>query len=167
MDSGVYPADAILKWWASGDHPIRTHIPFHQFQQLSFAHDGVAQVEPGKFNLLGMIKSERIQKPVVQWPVIFEFERAYGVGIRSRESEMQWVKSYMGYMHHVSAVRWWVALRMRYITGSLMLIFGDPMSIFARSVLEPSGNSLPACAQTNRDSPQPNGCGTDCRYPVH
>ena len=38
---------------------------------------------------------------------------------------------------------------MRYITGSRMLRFGDAMSILARSVREPSGNS-PARMRSNR-----------------
>ena len=46
-------------------------------------------------------------------------------------------------------VRWCSARRMRYITGSRMLRFGDAMLIFARSVLEPSGNS-PARMRPNR-----------------
>ena len=40
-------------------------------------------------------------------------------------------------------------VRMRYITGSRMLRFGEAMSILARSVREPSGNS-PAFMRANR-----------------
>src|SRR2546429_268396 len=44
-------------------------------------------------------------------------------------------------MHHASPVRWCGVLRMRYMTGSRRLMLPLVMSIFARSVLLPSGNS--------------------------
>ena len=42
-------------------------------------------------------------------------------------------------MHHLSPVRWWCACRMRYMTGSRRFMFGDAMSIFARSTLRAVG----------------------------
>ena len=52
-------------------------------------------------------------------------------------------------MHHLSPVRWCDACLIRYITGSRMLMLGDAMSIFARSVRAPSGNS-PFSIRSNR-----------------
>ena len=52
-------------------------------------------------------------------------------------------------MHQASPVRWCAAWRMRYSVGSRMLMFGDAMSIFARSTCAPSGNS-PARIRRNR-----------------
>ena len=52
-------------------------------------------------------------------------------------------------MHHLSPERWCEACLMRYITGSRMLMFGEAMSIFARSVRAPSGNS-PFSIRSNR-----------------
>src|SRR5438067_2257073 len=44
-------------------------------------------------------------------------------------------------MHHLSPVLWWDSWRMRYMTGSRRFRFFDAMSILARRVLDPSGNS--------------------------
>src|SRR3990167_8681174 len=44
-------------------------------------------------------------------------------------------------MHHASPVRWCVALRIRYMTGSRRLMLPEVMSILARRVLAPSSNS--------------------------
>src|SRR6267378_1414690 len=44
-------------------------------------------------------------------------------------------------MDHRSPVRWCGVLRIRYMTGSRRLMLPEAMSIFARSVLLPSGNS--------------------------
>jgi hypothetical protein len=44
-------------------------------------------------------------------------------------------------MHHVEPVRWCGFFRIRYSTGSRRFKFGLAMSIFARSVCEPSANS--------------------------
>src|SRR5207247_1193778 len=52
-------------------------------------------------------------------------------------------------MHQASPVRWCVALRIRYMTGSRRLMLPEVMSIFARSVLVPSSNS-PARMRANR-----------------
>ena len=52
-------------------------------------------------------------------------------------------------MHHASPVRGWVAWTIRYRTGSRRLMFGDAMSIFARSTRAPFGNS-PARMRANR-----------------
>ncbi len=46
-------------------------------------------------------------------------------------------------MHHSFPVLWCSSCRIRYSTGSRRLKFGEPMSIFARSVLLPLGNSPP------------------------
>ena len=52
-------------------------------------------------------------------------------------------------MHQASPVCWCDSWRMRYITGSRMLKFGEFMSILARKVRAPSGNS-PAFMRRNR-----------------
>ena len=52
-------------------------------------------------------------------------------------------------MRQASPVRWCDACRIRYSVGSRMLMFGDAMSILARSTREPSANS-PARMRRNR-----------------
>ncbi|BAF61048.1 hypothetical protein PTH_2866 [Pelotomaculum thermopropionicum SI] len=53
---------------------------FNQFPQLPLAHYGVAQVEPGKLDLLRVINAQRVKHPVVQRAVVFKLQGADGVG---------------------------------------------------------------------------------------
>ncbi len=65
---------------ADGRHariiPAADTIFLDQFQQLSLAHHGVGEVEPGEFDLLRVVDVEGIEAPVVQRTVNLEFERA-------------------------------------------------------------------------------------------
>ncbi|CFP65835.1 Uncharacterised protein [Bordetella pertussis] len=54
-------------------------------------------------------------------------------------------------MHHALPVRWWVAWRTRYMTGSRRLMLGEAMSIRARSTRLPSG-CLPSRISRRRSS---------------
>ena len=57
------------------------HVPvLHQLQQLALAQQRVSQVQPVELDLLRMIDAQRFAEPVVQRPVVFEFQRADGVG---------------------------------------------------------------------------------------
>ena len=38
----------------------------HQLQEFSFAHHRIGQIQPGEFDLLGMIDPQLIEKPVVE-----------------------------------------------------------------------------------------------------
>ena len=51
-----------------------------QGQELAFAHDGVVEVEPGEFDLLGVIDAQLIEHPVVEHAVVLELQGADGVG---------------------------------------------------------------------------------------
>ena len=58
-------------------------------------------------------------------------------------------------MHHLSPVLWCDSWRMRYITGSRRLRFGEAMSIFARSTFDCRRGTRPcACDRTGRGSPR-------------
>ena len=69
------------------------HISFlHKLDELAFGKHRIGEVEAGKFRLLGMVYVQRLQHPVVQFPVIHELQGAermrdtlYGVAQRMRE----------------------------------------------------------------------------------
>src|SRR2546425_3382652 len=49
----------------------------HKREQLSLAQDGIAEIQPSKFNLNGARRYRQLfQAPIVKWTVIFEFQRA-------------------------------------------------------------------------------------------
>ena len=47
-----------------------------ELEEFSLAEHRVAQVEPGEFNLPRVVDAERIEVPVIQRTVVFEFQRA-------------------------------------------------------------------------------------------
>ena len=49
---------------------------FNQTQQFAFGHDGVIQVQPSEFPLLGRENAEMFNVPIIQGPVVFKFKRA-------------------------------------------------------------------------------------------
>ena len=60
----------------AGNDPV-----FHQFQQLAFAHDRVAQIQSGKFELPRTRPLDQfVQEPIVQRPVVLELQRADRMG---------------------------------------------------------------------------------------
>ena len=78
-------ADAAPPQPGQGGHarivPALHRAGFHQLQQQTLAHRRVFQAQPGEFDLRRMdIQAELIQHPVVQGPVILEFQGAKGVG---------------------------------------------------------------------------------------
>lgn len=52
----------------------------HELEELAFAHDGVGDVEAGKFDLLGAVEVELGENPFVEGAVYFKLECAEGVG---------------------------------------------------------------------------------------
>ena len=52
----------------------------HQFDQLALAQDGMAEVEAGELDLLGVIDIQGVQQPVVEGAVVLELQGAYGMG---------------------------------------------------------------------------------------
>ena len=53
----------------------------HELEQAAFAHDGVGEVESGKFDLLRVAgHTDLVEDPIVERAVDFEFQRADGVG---------------------------------------------------------------------------------------
>ena len=63
-----------------------------KLNELALGKDGVRQAKAGKLNLLRMVEAQRVQNPVVQFPVVVEFQRAQrmrdsldGVGQAVRE----------------------------------------------------------------------------------
>ena len=125
---------------------------FTSCRKLALAHDRVGQVEAGKLDLLraGTAPRRSVQEPVVQRPVVLKLQGADGVG-----DPLQGIATGRGHS------RTWdrctrrprcgggSACLMRYMTGSRMLMFGEAMSILARRVRAPSGNS-PARIRVNR-----------------
>ncbi|MPM51394.1 hypothetical protein SDC9_98142 [bioreactor metagenome] len=61
--------------------PARNMMIAHQFEQFALAHHRVVQIEPRKLGLdRGVRPVERLQQPVVERPVNFEFQSAERVG---------------------------------------------------------------------------------------
>ena len=123
----------------------------YQLQQLALAHHRIGQIEPGKLDLLRMAGTgELFQKPVVERAVVFEFQGADGMGDPSMESEMA-----VGVVIHgvdapvIAGAVVGGAAGCGTCTGSRMFMLGEAISILARSVREPSGNS-PARIRRNR-----------------
>ncbi len=55
-------------------------MPFlHQLDELALGKQGVREVEPGEFYLLGVINAQRVEHPVIQFAVVVKFQRAYGM----------------------------------------------------------------------------------------
>ncbi len=52
----------------------------HQSHKFSLAHHRVAEIEAGEFDLLRVIDAQLFNEPIVQWPVIFKFQCANGMG---------------------------------------------------------------------------------------
>jgi len=54
--------------------------PLHKAQQLAFAQYRIVDSQAGKLDLLWVIDAQPVQEPVVQGPVILEFQGAQGMG---------------------------------------------------------------------------------------
>ena len=80
----------------------------HQLQQFAFAHHGIGQIQPGKFDLLGMIDAQLVKEPVVQRPMILKFQRAD----RMRDAFDRILKAVRPVVHRVNAPR---------VAGAVML----------------------------------------------
>src|SRR5258708_7601569 len=66
--------------WHPGVIPSR-HMHFiHQLQKLALTHHRKAEIEPGKFILMGREYFQLIDKPVVQWAMRYKFQRTDGMG---------------------------------------------------------------------------------------
>ncbi len=63
----------------AGIVPAADMAAFHQFQQLALAHHRIIDVEPSKLDLLGMMNLQLVEKPIVEGPVIFEFQSTDGI----------------------------------------------------------------------------------------
>ncbi len=60
--------------------PAAHDAVLHQRQQLALAQQRVGEVEAVELDLLRMIDAELLDVPIVERPVVLEFERADGVG---------------------------------------------------------------------------------------
>jgi len=52
----------------------------HQLQQLALAEQGIGEVEACKFDLLGVVNTQLVKKPVIKRPMVLKFKRADGMG---------------------------------------------------------------------------------------
>ena len=48
----------------------------NQLKQFALAQDRVGKVQAGELDLLWVMNAKLIEKPVVEWTVIFELQRA-------------------------------------------------------------------------------------------
>ena len=60
--------------------PAGDQTALDELEEPPFAEDGVAEVEPGEFDLLGMVDAEPVEVPVVEGAVDFELEGTDGMG---------------------------------------------------------------------------------------
>ena len=88
-DSAAEAAQRLGRIAAAADSRQRGHariVPsahvalLHQLQQLALAEQRISDVQAVEFDLLRMVNAERIHVPVVERPVVFEFQRADRVG---------------------------------------------------------------------------------------
>ena len=74
---GIAAAAQALDRWQARIVPSGHQFFADQFQQPSLTHDGIGQVQTGKFDLLGPVRRVGLfDHPVVERPVIFEFQGA-------------------------------------------------------------------------------------------
>ena len=56
------------------------HMPLlNELKEFPLAHHRVRQVETGELDLLGVMNPQRFNEPVIQWTVVGELQRAYGM----------------------------------------------------------------------------------------
>ena len=127
------------------------HAAFlHQLQQLALAQQRVGDVQPVELDLLRGKDAQLLDEPVVERAMVFKLQGADGVGDASRSSPTARARSRTS--DRCTTCRrcdgaWRAGCGT--CTGSRMFRLGDAMSILARSVREPSGNS-PARMRSNR-----------------
>ena len=51
----------------------------NQLQEFTFTHYGIGKFQTCKLNLLRVVDFQFIKVPVIQWPVVLKFQRAYRV----------------------------------------------------------------------------------------
>ncbi len=148
--------------------PPRHDTLLHELQQLSLAHHRVVQIQARELDLPRTIGVDQIvDEPVVERPVILEFERAQGVG-DPLEGVGQGMREIV---HRVDAPRIARAV-MRRMADAVerriphVQIRRRHVDLRAQHVRPVRKLSRRACAQTDRGSPRWAGRGTDCCVPA-
>ena len=61
--------------------PAVNLLGFYQLAQVTFAHNGVGNIQAGKFVLMWFVlKANVVNNPIVQWTMVFKFDGAQGMG---------------------------------------------------------------------------------------
>ena len=130
---------------------------FDEFEQLALAQHRVGEVQPRELDLLRVAGQvgELLDEPVVQRPMVLELQRAQRVRDASRGNRKSRARSRTsGRCTTCRRCGDDARAGCGYIIGSRRFMFGDAMSIFARSTCEPSGNS-PARMRSNSRGSRP------------